>query len=201
MADPVNNRWWLQWKSYTGYHEKPPRLRRAVSMEDDVEKVDLESSEQALVSKKQRPGPIDNARLCGEIEGELDKGTVCGYSYTLVCEPVWNQLVEWYGGGPAFPTKAIQEGKHAPVLELHRLRVCVYFADDYERARKNAALKRKVSSSALSARGSKRAAGGFEGQRASSSFDSLPPPPPPPPPLSLYRLTTSSSNQQTNKQK
>eukprot|EP01098_Paradermamoeba_levis_P002455 TRINITY_DN12844_c0_g1_i1.p1 TRINITY_DN12844_c0_g1~~TRINITY_DN12844_c0_g1_i1.p1 ORF type:complete len:207 (+),score=31.94 TRINITY_DN12844_c0_g1_i1:39-659(+) len=69
----ISSKWWNRWRYYT-------------------EETELESH--------WRPQSIDNSNLL-RFDKELRSGLVEHVDYHLVPESAWDQLIEWYGGGPS----------------------------------------------------------------------------------------------------
>ncbi|CAN0420148.1 unnamed protein product, partial [Discosporangium mesarthrocarpum] len=61
-----------------------------------------------------RPHEVDNSNLQGAAEWELAPGLGLGTDYVLVPKEVWDMVVDWYGGGPAFARGVVR----IPYLEL-----------------------------------------------------------------------------------
>jgi hypothetical protein len=99
---PVEMRWWNQFAEYT--------LVESKEMRPDM----------SLAGPK--PAEIENADLA-ESEGsvKLRQGMQENLDYKMVHEAVWKQLVEWYGGGPAYPRIVIERGgaMKQEVVELY----------------------------------------------------------------------------------
>lgn len=55
----------------------------------------------------ERPSAINNSDIEGELKGTLKANLVEHHDFVLVPEELWLHLTEWYGGGPAFPRKAL----------------------------------------------------------------------------------------------
>ncbi len=75
-----------------------------------------------------RPESIDNSVLAEDKSGppQLRRGLLDLQDYTLVPEPVWDKLVEWYGGGPRFMRPSIEVGlKKRVVVEVYPMQVRV----------------------------------------------------------------------------
>ena len=54
----------------------------------------------------ERPLGVNNSDLeATELKGALKPNLIEHHDYLLVPEEMWNLLVDWYGGGPAFPRK------------------------------------------------------------------------------------------------
>ena len=45
----------------------------------------------------ERPGPIDNADLCGDVAGSIKVNLKEGHGYVLVPPTLWRLLYQWYG--------------------------------------------------------------------------------------------------------
>lgn len=111
----ISMTWWRQWLDY---------VRGAVSGSDIQLKTHDETGETATSGSieaglsngigsvpqvvaqgyQSRPGPINNGSICAsEQDGTLISPLVEGTDYVLVSTPIWQRLLDLYGGGPAFP--------------------------------------------------------------------------------------------------
>lgn len=94
----VSQRWWKQWKEFTGSDYPRPR-----------------------------PGPINNDDIIesGDPPGEekIKKSATEDYDFHIVSTDIWNLLQHWYGGGPPLARKVIQSGWHSSniVVEVRPL--------------------------------------------------------------------------------
>lgn len=71
--------------------------------------VDMVSCTSTVIQQRmsERPNAVDNSDLEGELKGALRYNVVEHHDYLLVPEEMWKHLMEWYGGGPAFPRKVV----------------------------------------------------------------------------------------------
>ena len=114
----LNSEWWDVWKAYVRFEPE--------------EDIDLEESNNEFasilpVNRKQsarlgdRPVAIDNVKL---LENETSIGLRLGLrpkiDFISVKKDVWEQLVEWYGGGPVLQRKVLFEHNKL-VIELYPL--------------------------------------------------------------------------------
>jgi ubiquitin carboxyl-terminal hydrolase 4/11/15 len=101
----LNSRWWREWKNAVGY--------------------DKYSSATGSF-----PRAIDNSDLFEDEEKDLLKRNLSeNYNFVILSKRAWDQLVEWYGGGPAAARKCIRTGwQRNTILELIPLKVQVIFS-------------------------------------------------------------------------
>lgn len=103
----VQYKWWKSWCAYTGFSERTNVLVPVGPPSS--------SATSASTLKYDRPPPIDNSDLQGDDEGTLKRGLVEGFDYHLVIKPVYDLLVQWYGGGPEFVRETNTLGNEARV--------------------------------------------------------------------------------------
>eukprot|EP01130_Rhizamoeba_saxonica_P009576 TRINITY_DN3896_c0_g1_i1.p1 TRINITY_DN3896_c0_g1~~TRINITY_DN3896_c0_g1_i1.p1 ORF type:complete len:937 (-),score=208.84 TRINITY_DN3896_c0_g1_i1:51-2777(-) len=88
-------KWWNRWKSHVCY--------------------DWKSS-----FPQKKPHSIINDNLLNT-DGSLKRGKSERYDYIIVSEPVWEKLIEWYGGGPAIVRKCVKSGRNHLSVEVRLL--------------------------------------------------------------------------------
>jgi ubiquitin C-terminal hydrolase/Ca2+-binding EF-hand superfamily protein len=107
--------WWEVWKAYVHF-DNP---------EDEFEESHTEfgligpANRAKTIILGDRPVAIDNSSLIDPGNKlKVKSGLIFKKDYVLVSEEAWNELQNWYGGGPPIPRKVINE-QGRPVLELY----------------------------------------------------------------------------------
>ena len=68
----------------------------------------------------ERPPHIDSSDLEGEFPGELKMNIVLNNDFVLIPEAAWENLYQWYGGGPIFKRKTFRHHqKDTEIIELY----------------------------------------------------------------------------------
>ncbi|KAI4372132.1 hypothetical protein MLD38_010403 [Melastoma candidum] len=124
----VSYRWYSRWQMYVGQNNN----------QYSGQQPDLGSLNVAPYETADRPGPVDNTDIVSNesiSEGdhvELRRMLEEGRDYVLVPQEVWEKILSWYGGGPAFPRKMILLGYHQKnfVVEVYLLRLKLTDARD-----------------------------------------------------------------------
>jgi hypothetical protein len=99
-------KWFGAWKSFASYEDEDEGEGRKRQQEE--ERVD--------------PGSISNETLAeGKDSQVLKEQLQEGANYELVPSEVWRLLLSWYGGGPAFSRKVINEGNNYLRVEVYSL--------------------------------------------------------------------------------
>ncbi|KAK9696974.1 hypothetical protein RND81_08G007400 [Saponaria officinalis] len=117
----ITQRWWQNWLDYVN-NEQMTVVNDAPS---------LHSLDSSGTCELRRPSNIDNKNLIYDTASincnaaELHDTLVEGRDYVLLPEEVWNQLHNWYGGGPTLPRKVISSGlsQMELAIEVYPLRL------------------------------------------------------------------------------
>ena len=106
----VSFEWWNHWVYYVNFYDDDD--------EEENSKVVEEEEKNKHVTKLfgERPGPIDNNSIAGEISGSLRMGIAENHSFVLWPESLWHQMWSWYGGGPIFPRNAVRSLTYKGVM-------------------------------------------------------------------------------------
>lgn len=87
----------------------------------------IQSTEEAGMLHSKRPGRIDNSKLMEEDGNRLRADLTEKKEYVIVCEPLWELLYSWYGGGPVISRRVVRSLNQKLELELYPLflHICV----------------------------------------------------------------------------
>eukprot|EP00485_Elphidium_margaritaceum_P003456 CAMPEP_0202694858 /NCGR_PEP_ID=MMETSP1385-20130828/8600_1 /ASSEMBLY_ACC=CAM_ASM_000861 /TAXON_ID=933848 /ORGANISM="Elphidium margaritaceum" /LENGTH=1807 /DNA_ID=CAMNT_0049350777 /DNA_START=152 /DNA_END=5575 /DNA_ORIENTATION=- len=113
----LNKDWWDKWCAFSGYTDAPSDVKSDDNDDDDDDAVIDASHVRGM-----RPIKISNRELLDEnsIYTVLRKELQLNNQFILVPKAAWQQLHEWYGGGPAIERKVICTDK-ATRMEMVRL--------------------------------------------------------------------------------
>ena len=97
--------WWRQWREYVQWDSR------------------------FVYHRNTHPGPIDNSFLFEPGTTNLGRMKMDTFDYYLANERMWNQLVEWYGGGPPIARKVISYGIYttSKTVEVYPQVLSFYF--------------------------------------------------------------------------
>lgn len=113
---PVDFKWWEEWVTYSGYSSDSRRR--------------IQAGIGSAGPGGPRPGAIDNSNLVDpESPLKLKADLQEHFDFEMVHEKVWEMLIHWYSGGPAFPRKVISEGAagvEQEMIELYPILVTIY---------------------------------------------------------------------------
>ncbi|CAM9646189.1 unnamed protein product, partial [Phaeothamnion confervicola] len=111
---PLCYKWWQAWKAYTRFDAGSDQGVAGLSLEERG-------------MPPQPPGPIDNSDLQGPEPDELRRALGEDEDYVLLPQAAYEQLENWYGGGPRFRRTVLADsGTKALRVELYPLRFKVY---------------------------------------------------------------------------
>ena len=80
------------------------------------------------------PGPVDNKPLVRlDSAVKLRSSMFESMDFSVQSSSVWTLLMQWYGGGPAIPRKAIINSSRRVQVELHPLFLKVAQVDDLDK--------------------------------------------------------------------
>ncbi|XP_006344353.1 ubiquitin carboxyl-terminal hydrolase 5 [Solanum tuberosum] len=128
----ITQRWWQEWLEYVNQNQ-------ANTLNDGSTSEHCTGGSSAL----KRPSSIDNSDLIYEATSgdssagiDLHDTLVEGTDYILLPQEVWNQLYEWYRGGPILPRKVINSGLSQTELavEVYPLRLQLHLMPKDERS-------------------------------------------------------------------
>merc|ERR1712137_1385260 len=68
------------------------------------------------------PGPIDNSDLVDE-NGRVVQNVVEHSHFGIISKDEWNNLFQWYGGGPTIERKVISTGRYNKAVEIRLLKL------------------------------------------------------------------------------
>mmetsp|Transcript_7983 Transcript_7983/g.11781 ORF Transcript_7983/g.11781 Transcript_7983/m.11781 type:complete len:1135 (+) Transcript_7983:1577-4981(+) len=110
----LSSAWWEVWKAYVNYEEEL----------DDLEESNNEfhliqpANRCKTVPLGDKPVEIDNSPLLAkDSKLKLNPSARFKRDFVVLKSKAWNKLLEWYGGGPAFPRSVILENGR-PLMEL-----------------------------------------------------------------------------------
>jgi len=94
----ISSEWWESWCEYVDYHSKQLQLKEL----NEKQLSNIDSSSNLITNKKYRPRKIDNNKLLDESNHfvVLKENLIEHNDYEIIHKHIWEQLYEWYGGGP-----------------------------------------------------------------------------------------------------
>jgi ubiquitin C-terminal hydrolase len=111
--------WWTQWVRAVSFSsvakELGSRARRLGLEGHSRSRTSSDPSQYA--SGLHRPHEIDNSALQGSMEWQLREGLRESVDFVALPAALWHALLEWYGGGPAFPRRVCLASKSEVLLD------------------------------------------------------------------------------------
>ena len=132
----VSYKWIQLWRSYVRWTEADnantawtmtslASPSSSMEVQQALSMVDMISCTSSVLQQRlsERPPAINNSDLEGELKGALKANLVEHHDYVLVPVDMWKLLVDWYGGGPAFPRKVTNTLPKRKLSTLSSLRL------------------------------------------------------------------------------
>ncbi len=116
----INRAWWLKWLAYSGFNPENPSI--PVQVAEKAGKAAHEKPGQVPltgIGKCKALGEIDNTHLIVQGTTELRTGLNRDYNYEEIPNAVWQQLLDWYGGGPTVQRTIVKLATGALGIQLY----------------------------------------------------------------------------------